>query len=190
MKSIRKIITVLIVLTVTACSAQIKNAITDSVKVYGNCEMCESTIEKVGNVKETAQVDWDKDTKMATITYDASLTSKDEILKRIALAGYDSDNFLAPDDTYSNLPSCCQYERAEKMDESNMETKDHSMLSNNFTEIQDINPLSEVYDSYFAVKDALVKTDGVTASTSAKTLLSAINDVKWINFQWTFIWFG
>ncbi len=178
MKSIRKIITVIIVLTVTACSAQIKNAITDSVKVYGNCEMCESTIEKTGNVKKTAQVDWNKDTKMATLTYDSSKTSKDEILKRIALAGYDSDNFLAPDDTYSNLPSCCQYERAEKMDESNMETKDHSMHSNNITEIQEINPLSEVYDSYFAVKDALVKTDGVTASTSAKTLLSAINDVK------------
>jgi len=37
------------------------------------------------------------------------------ILKRIALAGYDSDFFFAPDDNLiANLPDVAQYERAKK----------------------------------------------------------------------------
>ena len=166
------------------CNAQTKNQKTETVKIYGNCEICESTIEKAGNLKNQSIVDWNKETKFATISYDSLKTSKEEILKRIALAGYDSDTFLAPNDTYSNLPSCCQYERIKqtntKMEEPKMEmtTIDHSMHSNKMDEMQDPNPLSEVYDSYFAVKDALVRTDGATASTSSKTLFTEINNVK------------
>jgi hypothetical protein len=184
MKSFKNIAIVLMVLIAAACNAQSKNQKTETVKIYGNCGMCESTIEKSGNIKNQSNVDWNKETKMATISYDSLKTSKVEILKRIALAGYDSDTFLAPDDTYSNLPSCCQYERAKKitakMDESNMDmaTNDHSMHSNKMSEMQEVNPFSTVYDSYFEVKDALVKTDGATASTNAKNLLAAINDVK------------
>ena len=98
----------------SSCNAQIKNAKTESVKIYGNCEMCEKTIETAGSVKKIANVDWNKDSKMATITYDSTKTNQDEILKRIALAGYDSDKFLAPDDVYSKLAGCCQYERVNK----------------------------------------------------------------------------
>jgi hypothetical protein len=45
--------------------------------------------------KNIAAVDWDKDTKMATLIYDSKITNKDEILKRIALVGYDSEKFHA-----------------------------------------------------------------------------------------------
>jgi hypothetical protein len=34
--------------------------------------MCKANIEKAGNIKKTAEVIWDKDSRMATITYDAS----------------------------------------------------------------------------------------------------------------------
>lgn len=50
--------------------AQIKNAKTETVKIYGNCEMCKTTIEKAGNLKNVATVEWNKDTKMATLKYD------------------------------------------------------------------------------------------------------------------------
>lgn len=73
--------------------------------------MCKATIEKAGNVNKVASVEWNKDTKMATLTYDGNKTNQDEILKRIALAGYDSEKFLAPDDVYAKLPGCCQYDR-------------------------------------------------------------------------------
>ena len=59
-----------------------------------------------------------------------------------------------------------------------METKDHSMHSDEMTETQETNTLSVIFDTYFSVKDALVKTDGNTASAKATELLSAINEVK------------
>ena len=118
---------IILLLSFTACNAQVKNARTESVKIYGNCAMCESTIEKAGNIKKVAQVDWNKDTKMAALTFDPSKTSQDEILKRIALAGYDSDQFLAPDDAYSKLPECCQYERKTKVVAKMEMSKDQAM---------------------------------------------------------------
>ena len=179
-----------LLLSFTACNAQIKNAKTESVKIYGNCGMCKTTIEKAGNIKKVAQVDWNKDTKMATLTYDAKKTNRDEILKRIALSGYDSEKFLAPNDVYAKLPECCQYERKSQTvakaetpikDTAKMEVKeDHSAHNHTvMTETkQDVPQLKLVFDNYFAVKDALVKTDGNTASTKAKELLTAINALK------------
>ncbi|MEB8329543.1 DUF3347 domain-containing protein [Flavobacteriaceae bacterium KMM 6897] len=184
MKSIKIISIVLIALSISTSYAQRKNEKSENVKILGNCDMCKSTIEKAGTIANEAKVTWDKNTKIAMLSYDSVKTSKEDILKRIALAGYDSESFLAPDDTYLKLPSCCQYERADqvsaKMDDLNSEMAfmDHSEHSNGIIEVQETNPLSGVYDNYFAVKDALVKTDGVLASTNAKTLLNAINEVK------------
>lgn len=165
----------------SSCNAQIKNAKTESVKIYGNCEMCEKTIETAGSVKKIANVDWNKDTKMATITYDSTKTNQDEILKRIALAGYDGDKFLAPDDVYSKLAGCCQYERVKKTAiVSTAVIEDHSMHNQeNVVETkQEVNQLKTIFESYFALKDALVKSDGKLVSTLAKDVLANINSVK------------
>ena len=182
-----------VLLSFTACNAQIKNAKTESVKIYGNCGMCETTIEKAGNKKKIAKVDWNKDTKMATITYDAKKTNQDAILKRIALSGYDSDKFLAPDDVYAKLPGCCQYDRVKKVvakiETPKVEAKvdDHSGHNHSTTATttqkpvevkQEVNQLKAVFDNYFALKDALVKTDGNVASTKATDLAKAISAVK------------
>lgn len=191
MKLISKIlVAITVLLSFTSCNAQIKNAKTETVKIYGNCGMCEKTIEKAGNIKKISKVDWNVDTKMATITYDSKVTNQDAILKRIALSGYDSDKFLAPDNAYSKLPGCCQYDRIAKVPVkidaiSGADISEHSEMTNhtNHTEtpkveIQEVNQLKAVFDNYFAVKDALVKTDGNTASAKATALLSAINAVK------------
>ena len=174
-----------LLLSFTACNAQFKNAKTESVKIYGNCGMCESTIEKVGNVKKVAQVDWNKDTKIATLTFDPNKTNQEEILKRIALAGYDSDQFLAPDDVYAKLPNCCQYDRAKKSETVKVEvTEDHSKHNHDgatdkpIETKQEINELLAVFDNYFALKDALVKSDGNLTSAKAKELLNALNSIQ------------
>ncbi len=184
-KSIKMLVTMTLLLSFTAGHAQIKNAATEKVKIYGNCGMCESTIEKAGNLKKVAEVDWNVDTKMATLTYDASRTNRNEILKRIALAGYDSDQFLSPDDVYSKLPECCQYDRVEKSEMAKTEImEDHSMHNHDGTgdkpteTKQEANQLKAVFDNYFALKDALVKSDGTVASAMAKQLLNALNDVQ------------
>ncbi len=101
-------------LAIGSCDAQIKNAKTEKVTVYGNCSMCEKKIEAAGNIKGIVKVEWNKDTKLATLTYDSKKTYTDEILKRIALSGYDSDKFPAPDEVYEKLHECCQYERVIK----------------------------------------------------------------------------
>ena len=186
--SISKIaVAIVLLLTFTTSFAQIKNSKTETVKIYGNCGMCEKTIEKAGNLKKVASVDWNKDTKMATLTYDAKKTNQDEILKRIALAGYDSDKFLAPDDVYANLHGCCQYDREAKVAvTSEMKMGNHDMSMGNHdmkgeasqTMSQKSNELQIVFDSYFEVKDALVATDEAAASAKSKALLSAIDAVK------------
>jgi len=171
----------LLLFSSSSCNAQIKNAKTEIVKIYGNCEMCEKTIETAGNVKKVANVEWNKDSKMATITYNSIKTNQDEILKRIALAGYDSDKFLAPDDVYSKLAGCCQYERVKKTAiVSTAVIEDHSMHNQeNVVETkQEVNQLKTIFESYFALKDALVKSDGKLVSTLAKDVLANINSVK------------
>ena len=113
--SFKNIMVATFVLLSITINAQIKNSKTETVKIYGNCGMCETKIEKAGTIKKVATVDWNQETQMATLTYDATKTNQDEILKRIALAGYDSDKFLAPDDVYNNLHGCCQYDRVAKV---------------------------------------------------------------------------
>lgn len=167
--------------------AQIKNAKTEIVKIYGNCDMCKTIIEKAGNVKNVATVEWNKDTKMAILNYDDKKTSKDEILKRIALAGYDSEKFLAPDDVYAKLSDCCQYNRelkpvakAESMD-MKAEHANHNpkeMATTNIADAQNAPQLKTVFDNYFSVKDALIKTDAGTSSAKASELVKAIKAVE------------
>jgi len=172
---------IMLLFSFSSCNAQIKNAKSESRKIYGNCEMCEKTIETVGNVKKVAKVDWNKDIKMATITYDSTKTNQDEILKRIALAGYDSDKFLAPDDVYSKLAGCCQYERVNKTAiASTTVIEKHSMNSQEkvVETKQEVNQLKIIFENYFELKDALVQSNGKLASTLAKDLLININAVK------------
>lgn len=186
MNSIKKLLmAITLLLSITIGNAQIKNVKTETVKIFGNCGMCEATIEKAGSLNKVAKVDWNKDSKMATITYDSQKTNPDEILKRIALAGYDSEKFLAPDDVYDNLHGCCQYDREAKVavttDESKMDMNhdDHSKHTEVTTpEKQEVNQLKSVFDNYFLLKEALVKSDGATASAVSKDLMASLNEVK------------
>lgn len=181
-----KIMVAIVVLLSATSNAQIKNTKTETVKIYGNCGMCKTTIEKTGNIKKIAKVDWDQDTQMATLTYDTKKTNQDEILKRIALAGYDSDKFLAPDDVYNNLHGCCQYERVAKVPvkeeigiattEGNASHSNHSESANVVVENED--QLKAVFENYFQVKDALIASDATKAASASNELLSAVNTIK------------
>jgi copper chaperone CopZ len=93
----------------------IANSKIESVKIYGNCGMCEKTIEKAAFQKGKAKADWNKDTKIAQLTFDSTQTTAAEILQRIAAAGYDSEKYRAPDAVYANLHGCCQYDRPQKI---------------------------------------------------------------------------
>lgn len=96
---------------ITSCEAQIPNAKTVKVEINGNCGMCKKTIEKAGNKKKQSEVDWDSETKTALVTFNEKKTTLDEVLERIANAGYDNEKYQAPDDVYNKLHGCCQYDR-------------------------------------------------------------------------------
>jgi mercuric ion binding protein len=85
---------------------------TESFKVFGNCELCQTRIETAVKEEGASSASWDKDTKMLTVTYDPSKTSRDKLSKKLASVGHDTEKYRAPDDVYDKLPACCHYERA------------------------------------------------------------------------------
>jgi len=87
------------------------NATTATFKVWGNCEMCEETIEGSLKAPGIALADWNSETKQISVNYDSTVISLDDIQKRIAASGYDTEKYKADEEAYANLHECCQYER-------------------------------------------------------------------------------
>ena len=84
---------------------------TETIKVWGNCETCQARIEKAAKADGVSKASWDKDTKLLTLVYDPSKVKSDEIQKKIAAVGHDTEKFKAEDKVYAKLPGCCQYDR-------------------------------------------------------------------------------
>jgi periplasmic mercuric ion binding protein len=88
------------------------SAKTESFKVWGKCEMCKARIEKTAKAEGAASAAWDIKTQMLTVTFDPSKTNRDDLSKKLAAAGHDTEKYKAPDDVYAKLPGCCHYERS------------------------------------------------------------------------------
>ena len=110
-----KLIPITFCLTLFSFIASAQENKTDTIKVYGNCGMCKATIEKSLKKKDGVfSKNWNKESKMLTVTYDPSKITIQKIGEKVAAAGYDNQYAIAPDEAYNNLHSCCQYERAKK----------------------------------------------------------------------------
>jgi mercuric ion binding protein len=108
MKTIRSIFIAISMFVSMSVFAQTK---TDSFKVFGNCGMCKNRIEKASKLEGVTSADWNVDTKIMTVTYDSSKVTGDDIQKKIAAVGHDTDKYTAAEDVYKKLPGCCLYER-------------------------------------------------------------------------------
>ena len=84
---------------------------TDTIKVYGECGMCKSRIQKTLKIDGISSAVWDVDTKMLTVTYNPSTITNDIIQQKIAAVGHDTEKYKADDKVYDKLPGCCHYER-------------------------------------------------------------------------------
>ena len=93
---------------------------TEKFKVYGNCGMCETRIEKAAKtVDGVSKADWNKETKMIEVTFDDAKTDVHKVHMAIAKVGHDTEMHKAKDEVYSELPGCCKYDRtAEKKEDS------------------------------------------------------------------------
>ncbi len=88
---------------------------TEKIKVYGNCGMCKTRIEKAAkSVQGVTKATWDSEGLMLTVTYDDTKTTTLKIEEAVAKVGHDTDNAKATDKTYNELPGCCQYDRPAK----------------------------------------------------------------------------
>jgi len=88
---------------------------TEKFKVYGNCGMCQTRIEKAAkSVDGVSKAKWNSDNAMLTVTFDASKVKVLDIHKAVAIVGHDTDLEKADDAVYSKLHCCCQYERPKK----------------------------------------------------------------------------
>ncbi|MFC2126230.1 heavy-metal-associated domain-containing protein [Bacteroidota bacterium] len=111
----KKTILSTMILVMIAVAASFGQAVkTEKFKVYGNCSMCESRIEKAGKSVEGVSVtDWDKETKMIAVSFDSEKTDVHKIHMAIAKVGHDTDMHKAEKSVYDELPGCCQYDRKE-----------------------------------------------------------------------------
>jgi periplasmic mercuric ion binding protein len=86
---------------------------TQTIKVYGECVMCKKRIEKaVSTVEGIKSVIWNEDTKVLTIKYSVFKKEVDDnVEKKVASIGYDTEKYSADDAAYKQLPDCCKYQR-------------------------------------------------------------------------------
>lgn len=83
----------------------------ETIKVWGNCGMCKSTIEKAAKKAGAKQANWDEETKELKVSYAVNKTSNQKIQQEIANNGYDTEAFTAPENVYNKLHGCCKYDR-------------------------------------------------------------------------------
>ena len=86
---------------------------TETIKVWGNCGMCKTTIEKAAKKAGAKTANWNEDSKELKVSYSAKKTSSAKIQEAIAKSGYDTQDFTAVNSAYDNLHGCCKYDRKE-----------------------------------------------------------------------------
>ena len=85
---------------------------TEKIKVYGNCEMCKTRIEKAVNaIDGISKADWNIETKLLEVTFNDAKTTTDKIEIAVAKVGHDTPHYKADNEIYEKLPSCCLYDR-------------------------------------------------------------------------------
>lgn len=101
----------------------------EDIKIWGNCGMCKTRIEKAAKEAGASYASWSSETKMLSVKYDAATTSNAKIQKGIAAVGHDTQDEIAADDVYNKLPGCCKYKRKQVAESSKKEELNSSSSS-------------------------------------------------------------
>jgi mercuric ion binding protein len=99
---------VLVLTTMSAFSMGDKN-VEIKIKTSAVCGMCKDRIEQgLAFEKGIKDVSLDVETKIATIKYNPTKITPDQIRKAISKLGYDADEVVADKTAYDKLPKCCK----------------------------------------------------------------------------------
>ena len=83
-----------------------------SFTVAGNCDMCKDRIEEAAmSVDGVESAEWDAESQLLHLNYKASEADPEDVQIAIANSGHDTEDYIAPDEVYDELPGCCLYER-------------------------------------------------------------------------------
>lgn len=97
--------------TAQAQEKKSKNVKAD-VEVKGNCDMCKKRIEKAAySVAGVKSAVWHADDQILRLVINEQKCSVTDVENAVAKAGHDTKDVKAPEDSYNDLHTCCQYER-------------------------------------------------------------------------------
>lgn len=94
-----------------AFTANAQTTKTETIKVWGNCGMCKTTIERSAKKAGAKTAVWNEDSKELKVTYTDNKTSSAKIQQAVAQSGYDTQDFTAVQTAYDKLHTCCKYDR-------------------------------------------------------------------------------
>jgi periplasmic mercuric ion binding protein len=83
----------------------------ETIKVWGNCGMCKTNIEKAAKKAGATKASWNEESKELQVAYASNKTSAVKIQQAIAKSGYDTQDFTGDNKAYDNLHACCKYDR-------------------------------------------------------------------------------
>ena len=75
----------------------------------GCCPSCETSILESLQIDAVKSAQWNQHHEKITLRYYSNEISTDQLQRTVAMAGYDTDLFIAPDSVYLALPKCCHY---------------------------------------------------------------------------------
>ena len=86
---------------------------TETIKISGTCSMDKRRIETAAYaVDGVKSADWNEYTQVLTLTYSVfKKDAADNVQKKIASVGNDTEKYRADDAVYNKLPDCCHYQR-------------------------------------------------------------------------------
>jgi periplasmic mercuric ion binding protein len=114
MFSMTTLVAMMILLMNSSGYSQDKKNAEIKIKTSAVCGMCKDRIEQgLAFEKGIRDVSLDVETKIATVKYNPSKITPDEIRKAISKLGYDADEVLADKTAYDKLPKCCKKDAPE-----------------------------------------------------------------------------
>jgi copper chaperone CopZ len=112
MKKLIQILAIFICVSTGYAQTKTENQLkTVEITVGGKCGMCKSRIEKTAKIDGVNFAEWKSETQKLTLKFNPQKVNLDDLEKKIAAVGHDTDNHKADDKVYNNLPACCKYER-------------------------------------------------------------------------------
>lgn len=110
-KNVGMLFFIVLIIFLTSC----KNSVVETqVQVYGVCDVAKKKIDSAAQLDGVIEANWNEESKLLTIKYDSTKVSLDNILKNVALAGFDNERYFADDYAYEQLPDSCKYERKDE----------------------------------------------------------------------------